>query len=169
MLALAASPSGDSIYAGGDLTSVNGVARGHVVVISASTGRIRKEWNAHADLPVYSLATWGRRVYLGGEFCKVNGRNRQGLAAMRRKEGKLYANWTPTTNGIVRTLGLSLNKRRLLYAAGNYSVLCRGLQQGALSHYRTKCGDGHFAGAAGAIVTSVCFRRPQDQTTPPSI
>jgi hypothetical protein len=39
------------------------------------------------------------------------------------------------------------------------------------SCYRTKRGRGHFAGAvaAGAIVTSVCFRRPRDQTAPPSI
>jgi hypothetical protein len=122
VLALAASPSGDSIYAGGEFTSVNGIACGHVVAISASTGRVRKEWNAHADLPVYSLATSGRRVYLGGKFREVNGRNRQGLAAVRRAEGKLYPNWTPTTNGNVRTLGLSPNKRRL-YAGGNYSVI----------------------------------------------
>jgi hypothetical protein len=122
VLALAASPSGESIYAGGEFTSVNGIARGHVVAISASTGGVRKEWNANADLPVYSLATWGRRVYLGGEFRKVNDRNRLHLAAVRRGEGKLYANWTPTTNGIVRTLGLSPNKRRL-YAGGNYSMI----------------------------------------------
>src|SRR5215213_8116909 len=122
VLALAASPSGESIYAGGEFTSVNGIARDHVVAISASTGQVRKEWNAHADLLVYSLVTSGRRVYLGGEFRKVNGRNRQGLAAVRRGEGNLYANWTPTTDGIVRTLGLSPNKRRL-YAGGNYSVI----------------------------------------------
>jgi hypothetical protein len=122
VLALAASPSGESIYAGGEFTSINGIARGHVVAISASTGRVRKEWNAHADLPVYSLATWGRRVYLGGAFRKVNGRNRLHLAAVRPAEGKLYANWTPTTNGIVRTLGLSPNNRRL-YAGGSYSVI----------------------------------------------
>jgi hypothetical protein len=122
VLALAASPSGESIYAGGEFTSIDGIARGHVVAISPSTGRVRKEWSANADLPVCSLATWGRRVYLGGEFRKVNGRNRLHLAAVRRGEGKLYANWTPTTNGIVRTLGLSPNKRRL-YAGGNYSVI----------------------------------------------
>jgi hypothetical protein len=122
VLALAASPSGESIYAGGEFTSIDGIARGHVVAISPSTGRVRKEWSANADLPVCSLATWGRRVYLGGEFRKVNGRNRLHLAAVRRGEGKLYANWTPTTNGDVRTLGLSPNKRRL-YAGGNYSVI----------------------------------------------
>jgi len=122
VLALAASPSGESIYAGGEFTSVNGIARGHVVAIGASTGRVRKEWNARADLPVYSLATLGRRVYLGGEFNEVNGRNRQGLAAVRSTNGKVYLNWAPTTNGIVRTLGPSPNKRRL-YAGGNYSVI----------------------------------------------
>ena len=39
------------------------------------------------------------------------------------------------------------------------------------SCYRTKRGRGRFAGAvvAGAIVTYVCFRRPRDQTAPPSI
>jgi hypothetical protein len=52
----------------------------------------------------------------------VNGRNRQHLAAVRPAEGKLYANWAPTTNGIVRTLALSPNKRRL-YLGGNYSVI----------------------------------------------
>src|SRR5215207_7034997 len=113
---------GDTVYLGGAFTSVNGIARGHVVAISASTGRVRKEWKANADLPVYSLATWGRRVYLGGEFRKVNGRNRLHLAAVCRGEGKLYANWTPTTKGIVRTLALSPNKRRL-YAGGNYSEI----------------------------------------------
>jgi hypothetical protein len=122
VLALAASPSGESIYAGGEFTSVNGIARAHVVAISASTGQVRKEWSANADLPVYSLATSGRHVYLGGEFRKVNGRNRQHLAAVRRGEGKLYANWMPTTNGIVRALALSPNKRRL-YAGGNYSEI----------------------------------------------
>jgi hypothetical protein len=94
-----------------------------MVAIGASNGRVRKEWNAHADLPVYSLATLGSRsVYLGGKFREVNGPNRQGLAAVDSAEGKLYPNWTPTVNGNVRTLSLSPNNRRL-YAGGNYSVI----------------------------------------------
>jgi trimeric autotransporter adhesin len=122
VLALAPSPSGETIYAGGEFTSVNGIARGHVVAIGASTGGVRKEWNARADLAVYSIATLGKRVYLGGKFNEVNGRNRQGLAAVRSTNGKVYLKWAPTTDGNVRTLVLSPNKRRL-YAGGNYSVI----------------------------------------------
>jgi trimeric autotransporter adhesin len=122
VLALTASPSGDTIYAGGEFTSVNGIARDHVVAIGASNGGVRKEWNASADLPVYSLATLGRHVYLGGKFNEVNGRNRQGLAAVRSTNGTVYLKWAPTTDGNVRTLVLSPNKRRL-YAGGDYSLI----------------------------------------------
>ena len=82
MRALAASPKGARIYAGGAFTSVSGTAHRHVVAISASTGRVDRRWKTGTDSAVLSLATSGSRVYLGGRFLKVNGRKQARLAAV---------------------------------------------------------------------------------------
>lgn len=137
VLALAASPDGERIYAGGSFTSVNGAARNRLVALDAVTGDTVAGWDAEANNDVYSLATLDSsgsgtsngendnadRVYFGGRFDSVNGDPRTRLAAVEVTTGELDPNWTPRTDGNVRTLVLDSPNNSRLYVGGNYSTI----------------------------------------------
>jgi hypothetical protein len=120
VLALAASRSGERVYAGGAFTTVDGVARGRVAALSASTGSVAKRWKANANAEVRALAVSRRDVYLGGSFTKVKGKPRKHLAKVGVGTGALKARWAPSTNLSVKTLALS-GKR--LYLGGYFTTV----------------------------------------------
>ena len=88
--ALAVSPDGSTIYAGGSFTSIGGQSRNRLAAINAATGKIR-DWDPGADSYVWALALSpdGNTVYVGGHFTVVGGEERIGLAAVNAVTGEL--------------------------------------------------------------------------------
>jgi hypothetical protein len=80
--ALAAGPGGDTVYAGGDFTTVNGVPQRGLARFSLDGRRLRGFQAAVNYGDVKALAARGDNVYAGGTFTAVDGIRRTGLARL---------------------------------------------------------------------------------------
>ncbi|MGY1594183.1 PKD domain-containing protein, partial [Geodermatophilus sp. SYSU D00708] len=109
-----ASPDGSRIYVGGDFTTVDGVARGHVAAFETATGRLVTGFAPTINKPVYSLLATKTTVYAGGDFTTAGGQTRTRLASFNATTGALTA-WAPTANSTVRAMVLDPTGSRLLF------------------------------------------------------
>ena len=123
--ALAASPDGSRIYAGGNFTSVGGLNRAGIAAIDATTGAPDAAWRANTNSTVRALAVRGNRVYAGGNFTTIKGQSRTRLALLEGLTGDPDPNWTPAADGLVWSLGLSADGSRL-YAGGQFASVSGG-------------------------------------------
>ena len=76
-LILAASPDGSRIYVGGDFTTVDGHARGHVASFVTATGALDLPFAPTVSGQVRGLAASNTTVYVGGQFSSANGSIRE--------------------------------------------------------------------------------------------
>lgn len=100
--ALAASPDGSTIYAGGLFKTVGGLSRKRLAAISAVSGDVTA-FRADTNYKVHAVAATADRVYLGGTFSLVNGQARTRLAAVDIT-GRLVPDWQPTADDAVRAI-----------------------------------------------------------------
>ncbi|MFC7220040.1 DNRLRE domain-containing protein [Streptomyces polyrhachis] len=83
--ALAVSPDGSTLYAGGNFGTVNGVSRSRVAAIDIPTCTVKAGFNAgtvSAMVRGIGVSPDGGTVYLAGDFLTVNGQSRQRFAAV---------------------------------------------------------------------------------------
>ena len=122
--ALAASPDGSTVYAGGSFTSVNGTARSRLVALDAATGAVRSGFAPSVNGTVYALATSGSQVYLGGSFSSVAGTTRTRAAAVTTA-GAVSA-WAPSIpDGTVRGVAVNAAVGKVALV-GSFSTLNGG-------------------------------------------
>ena len=128
-LALALSPTGEMVYAGGTFTSFGGVNRNQLAAIDVATGAATA-WNP-LSAPVFSveaLAVSGGTVYASGPF---GGLGRNGLAAFRADTGALLP-WNPDVGGgPVNALAAS-SDGSTIYAGGGFATIA-GVSQPRLA------------------------------------
>ncbi|WP_217641464.1 fibronectin type III domain-containing protein, partial [Microbulbifer thermotolerans] len=112
--------SDDTVYAGGDFTSVQGYARNRLAAID-SEGQLLP-WSPSADGNVKALAVDGNTVYAGGNFESINGEECHALAAIDTSDTLLSCDWDinmgPEEKGTVYALTLAENT---LYVGGYFS------------------------------------------------
>ncbi len=107
VLALAASPDGTTIYAGGQFKHVGTLTRTRIAAIDATTGAVRP-WSPTATSLIRTISTLGNRVYVGGQFTTVAGQGgantaRLRLAAFDATNGSLTT-WNPSVNASPRDM-----------------------------------------------------------------
>ena len=80
-------PTSTGVYVGGDFTTVNGVTREHLALLS--TGGSLVAWAPTADLPVLAmvLSPNGSDLVVGGDFNKLNGQNSHALGIVSATTG----------------------------------------------------------------------------------
>ena len=117
--ALAVSPDGTRVYAGGDFTTVGGQSRVRLAAIDAITGGVVPGWDPSVDGRVRGLAASASRVYVGGGFLNVDGQYRKKLAAVDPVTGALDGAWIPKANKTVRAVALSPDGGRV-YISGYF-------------------------------------------------
>jgi trimeric autotransporter adhesin len=122
--------AGDRIYLGGSFTHVDGVPRGGLAAIDATTGRLTG-WNPGTDGRVLALAMSadGSRLYVGGDFDSVGGLTRNSMAAVDPVTGVVEKQWRVSTNGTVRALALRGDR---LYLGGSFLTV-KGLARERLA------------------------------------
>jgi large repetitive protein len=131
--ALAVSPDGVTVYAGGDFTVLGGEARQHIARLDAvgegdGTGRAIPAWDPGAGNTVYVLnavdESGDEYLYAGGAFTTVNGVVRNNLAALDADAlsptyGEALA-WDPGADGTVYALAMD-SAGITLFAGGMFS------------------------------------------------
>lgn len=106
VLALAASPDGKTLYAGGAFTTVNGTARNRVAAIDTTTGTLTS-WNPNASSTVNAVQATASTVFFGGNFTTVGGVSRTRAAAVSAVSGALTGFNPSITENSVKSMALS--------------------------------------------------------------
>jgi hypothetical protein len=96
--ALAASPDGARLYAGGDFSMVGSTSRPRIAAFSTSTGALVSTFAPRPNGPVWAIAATENTVYFGGSFTAVGSSTRQKAAAVAPSSGALSA-WAPVAGG----------------------------------------------------------------------
>jgi LPXTG-site transpeptidase (sortase) family protein len=110
--------SGNTVYAGGEFTTIGASTRNYIAALDATTGNATT-WDPNANNFVYALAVSGNTVYAGGYFTNIGGATRNRIAALDATTGIATA-WNPNTNARVRALAVSGNT---VYAGGEFTTI----------------------------------------------
>jgi hypothetical protein len=116
VLALATSPDGTRLYAGGSFGPIIGAGPRFLVALDPSGGQFFPGFNPMVSAPVRAIATYGSTVYAGGNFTSVGGVIRRNVAALG-PDGKLDLGFSADTDGEVNALVVSGNA---LYIGGTF-------------------------------------------------
>jgi DNA-binding beta-propeller fold protein YncE len=117
--AIAVSPDGTTVYAGGTFLSVDGSARSRLAAFDASTGSLSPDWHPDANGEVLALAADAGNIYAGGSFSTLDGDTRNGLGAISAAGS--VVTWTGSgADGAVRALAVSGSR---VFAGGDFSTL----------------------------------------------
>jgi len=123
--ALAASPDGSTLYAGGSFTSVNGETHPRIVALNPLTGAVKSSFDVSITTgEVWALAVRSSNgdLYVGGSFNRIDGQVREKLARLDGATGALEA-WAPSANsGSVRALEIPDAADRI-YAGGGFTSI----------------------------------------------
>lgn len=119
--ALAASPDGTRIFAGGDFGSVGGKSRRRLAKIDAVSGAVTS-WKPSASSSVRALAVARGRVYAGGTFSTISGVAVSRMAALDMGTGAVVGGFSPRPDAGVRTLAASPDGSTV-YAGGSFTAI----------------------------------------------
>lgn len=119
--ALAASPDGSRVYAGGNFTSVNGSTRNRVAVFSTATGALLN-YTASANSTVLGLAATASTLYLAGPFSNMNGTARTGVAALDANTGAVRPFSATPAGGNPRQIVVSPDQATVM-VGGNFTTM----------------------------------------------
>jgi hypothetical protein len=121
---VAASPDGTKLYVGGDFTTVDGQARGHIAQFDLPGGTLNTTFKPSLNGGGRALATAGSTVYAGGPFTAVNGTARTRLAAFN--SGGVLQSWAPKVdNGQVWSMVVAPDASRVI-VGGSFTTLNGG-------------------------------------------
>jgi hypothetical protein len=109
---------GSTMYAGGEFTSVNGVARANLVAFDATTGALT------SFKPTVNGAVWGLaaapdgKLFLAGDFTSINGVGRRGVAKIDRITGAVDPTFVSPLSGAASDLKYACGR---LFVSGRFS------------------------------------------------
>lgn len=122
---ITATPDGSTVFVGGDFTSVDGVARGHVAAFSTATYALNATIKPTVSGPVRALAASNTTLFIGGSYGSVNGVARNSLSAVSVTNGALLG-WKPKAdNGVVWSMVLAPGETRVI-VGGSFKSLNAG-------------------------------------------
>lgn len=125
--ALAVSPDGSTLYAGGNFASVNGLARSRLAAIDIASCTPKASFTPPSiSAPVRALAVTDTAVYFGGDFTSVGGQSRGRFAAVNHS-GALQS-WAPNADGVGRAIAVAPGGTAVVVGGDFFNV------NGAASH-----------------------------------
>ena len=110
--------SGNTLYVGGQFTSIAGEARANLAAVDLPSGELTS-WDPATDYLVNDIQVAGNSVYIGGQFWHVGGQERYRLAEIDAMTG-VPSNWSPNPDHFVLTIAISGDT---LYAGGYFRSL----------------------------------------------
>lgn len=118
--ALAVSPDGGTLYAGGYFGAVNGVGVSSLAAINIATCTPSATFHPAVSSTVRALAVSGSTIYLGGDFTTVNATTRQRFAAIT-STGALTA-WTADTDAPGRAVNVTADGAHVAIGGDFFTV-----------------------------------------------
>ncbi|QNE74226.1 hypothetical protein F0344_06045 [Streptomyces finlayi] len=118
--ALTLSPDGDTLYAGGQFGSVNGVGVSNIAAIDTATCTPRQDFKISVTATVRALAVTADTVYLGGDFNNVGGQTRNKFAAVTT--GADLLPWTANTDEVARAVEVTPDGQNVLLGGDFFTV-----------------------------------------------
>jgi len=116
---------GDTLYVGGDFTSVGGLTRNRLVKIdvtgNSGQGTVDSSFAPNVNGYVYTIAIDDNHVYFGGVFTTVNGSASRQICKVKKTDGTFASDWSVATrfvNGTVRVISILSDNN--LYVGGSY-------------------------------------------------
>ena len=131
IMALAVSPDGKTLYAGGVFDHVNGAARDNLAAFSTSTGALTR-WAPNAFGKVLTIAPSpnGSEIYLGGAFNSLDGVADTYAGAVTAAGTGTLDPWRPNLNNAVTSIAIAPNDSRVII--GGYFTEFDGVTQNAI-------------------------------------
>jgi hypothetical protein len=118
--ALAVSPDGATVFAGGEFTQANGQARARIAAFSAVDGTlVSGDWNAGATAPVNALEALGSTLYVAGGFTQLGGAPRARLGAFDLATGTLTS-WDPGADAAIQAMDVTVDR---VLVGGSFTTL----------------------------------------------
>jgi len=111
---------GDTLYLGGDFTTVNGQPRARVAAVDLQTGAV-KAFRADTNR-VNKVVVAGDRLYVAGTFSTIGGVTRNRVAALDLTTGAVDPTFDPNVNAMVNTIA-ALPDRSKVFIGGLYSTV----------------------------------------------
>lgn len=130
---LALALSGSTIYAGGDFSTVGGVARSNIAGINTGDG-MPTAFNPQAGDAltgggVYALAAYGSRVYAAGFFSVIGGQTRNLVAGLNAADGSA-TDFDPNGPPGFGAYALAVAPDGTLYVGGSFDTFELAYAQG---------------------------------------
>jgi hypothetical protein len=121
--AVAVSPDGSVVYAGGKFDAVNGHPVKNLAAVSASDGHLLAGFTPPSVNQVNTILVnpVTGELYIGGSFSRVNTELRENLAALL-PDGTLDPDWTPSADDVVRKLRFD-SDRQTIFVAGHFTAI----------------------------------------------
>lgn len=113
---------GETVWIGGDFTSVNGQYHPYLVAVDARTGEIDPSFTAAPNKAVLAIDHAGGRLYVSGSFFRMNGSRMRRVASLDPATGQPDYGFAPESDSIVRTVELSNNGAFLVVGGGFQNI-----------------------------------------------
>ncbi|MEO6503361.1 MAG: LamG domain-containing protein [Jatrophihabitantaceae bacterium] len=132
---LAPSADGQTLYAGGDFSAVDGVPRNRLAAFSVPTSAVPAgaltSWDPGSNARVTSIAAAHSAVFVSGSFTSVGGRAKQRVAALDPDTGAASPVFTADADNVVYQIALSPGGTKLYLAGAFQSLNADPAQHGA--------------------------------------
>ncbi|MGQ4484915.1 LamG-like jellyroll fold domain-containing protein [Streptomyces sp. SAS_281] len=118
--ALALSPDGETLYAGGQFGAVNGVGVSNIAAIDTATCTPRQNFKVAVSATVRALSVTDDTVYLGGDFKSVAGQSRNFFAAVTT--GAALKPWTANADEVGRAVEVAPDGQHVVLGGDFFTV-----------------------------------------------
>ncbi|MEU1126631.1 LamG domain-containing protein [Streptomyces sp. NPDC005899] len=118
--ALALSPDGRTLYAGGQFGAVNGEGVSNIAAVDTATCTPRKDFKISVSATVRALDVTADTVYLGGDFNNVGGQTRNKFAAVTT--GADLLPWTADADEVARAVQVTPDGQHVALGGDFFTV-----------------------------------------------
>lgn len=159
--------SGDSVYVGGDFTTIGGQSRNKIAKISGTTGDVDVQFDAHVSggstvgPAIFDLVLARNTLFVAGDFSSIGGAARNNVATLNPPTGAEVTGFNPNVTGGQRpqVFGIVVTDEEV-YIGGSFTLvggmpqgyIARLTKTGALTPFNPKIRD--FPGEVLALAAS---------------
>ncbi|HEY5820914.1 MAG TPA: hypothetical protein VIT20_02985 [Propionibacteriaceae bacterium] len=119
---LAVSPDQQTLYVGGQFTTVSGVNRYRIAAFDIATGALKTSFAAGTNATVYGIAATATTVYLAGSFTSINSQTRNNAAAVTAGSGALLPFAVTPAGGTIQHVVVSPDGAKVVLG-GNFTSM----------------------------------------------